>query len=115
MFGRRRKWVRTTGRVLDLRVRTVYHPRGENSRGGSVPLHSYVVEFQAPNGEKTRLEVEQPLAAVRSYIGDDVPLLVKPDGTEAVLDDKDPRVNVMAVAEANRQADEERFRSRIEG
>ncbi|WP_433062583.1 hypothetical protein [Dactylosporangium sp. CS-033363] len=116
MFFRRRKWVRTTGRVLDSRIRDVYTPKLSGNRGGgSITLHNYVVEFTAPNGERTRLEIEQDLETIDVAIGSEVPLLVHPDGTEASFDEKDPRINMMAVHEANQRAEQERFRKQLEG
>ncbi|WP_433220694.1 hypothetical protein ACQP00_18530 [Dactylosporangium sp. CS-047395] len=116
MFFRRRKWVRTTGRVIDSRIRTLYSPhRSGNRGGGSITLHNYIVEFTAPNGERTRLEIEQHLDTIDVAIGSEVPLLVRPDGTEASFDEKDPRINMMAVYEANQRAEEERFRKQLEG
>ncbi len=116
LLRRRRNWVKTMGRVLDSRIRTVYDAgKGSSTQSGTIPLHSYVVEFRAPHGELTRLEVEQGLRAVDFQIGDEVPLLVKPDGTKAILDEKDPRVSVVAVMEASKRAEEERFRRQLEG
>jgi hypothetical protein len=109
-----RNWVKTTGRVLDSRIRTIYHDRGP-AGGRSITLHNYVVEFRAPNGETTRLEVEQHLETIDVAIGSEVPLLVSPDGKKAIFDKKDPRINVMAVVKANKEADMERFRKEIEG
>src|SRR5215831_6403718 len=108
-------WVRITGRVLDSRIRTMYYPGVEKGTAASIPLHSYVVEFQAPDGQVARLEVEQHIETVDIPIGGDAPLLVKPDGTEAVFDRKDPRIAVMAVAKAGEQADKDRFRRELDG
>ena len=110
-----RNWVKTTGRVLDSRIRTMYYPGGEKGTAASIPLHSYVVEFQAPDGQTTRLEVEQHIETVDIGIGGDAPLLVSPDGTKAVFDKKDPRINVVAVSKAGEQADQERFRNELAG
>ena len=112
----RRKWVRTTGRVLDSRIRRVYHNRSDGQAGGvSIPLHNYVVEFTAPDGATARLEVEQHLETIDVAVGGAVPLLVSPDGRKAIFDEKDPRINMMATYKANRKADEERFRGLLEG
>jgi hypothetical protein len=111
----RHGWVRTTGRVLDSRIRKLYYPGGEKGTAAAIPLHSYIVEFQAPGGETTRLEVEQHIETVDVAVGSHVPLLVKPDATKAVFDDKDPSINVMAVAKAGRDADTERFRQELDG
>jgi hypothetical protein len=108
-------WVRTTGRVLDSRIRTMYRNHPDGRLGHGIPLYNYIVEFQAPDGQTTRLEVEQHIETVNVDIGSEVPLLVSPDGTKAVFDKKDPRINVVAVNKANKAADEERFRKRIEG
>ena len=61
----RHNWVRTTGRVLDARIREIWHDR--------------------------------------------------PDGTKAIFDEKDPRINVIAVAKAQEAADAERFRQQLNG
>jgi hypothetical protein len=112
----RRNWVKTTGRILDSRIRTVLHSRGTGrSSGAAIPLHSYIVEFAAPDGATTRLEVEQRLEVVDLAIGSEAPLLVSPDGKKAVFDHKDPKINMMAVHKAMKQADEERFREQLEG
>lgn len=42
-------------------------------------------------------------------IGKRVPLLVRPDGTKAIFDRHDPRVNVNKVWKANEAADKARF------
>jgi hypothetical protein len=104
-------WVKTTGRVLDSRIRTVYSPKtGSGTITDSLPLHSYIVEFRAPDGEMTRLEVEQPIDTIDLGVGSDAPLLVRPDGKKAIFDKHDPTINVVAVARANEEADKERFR-----
>jgi hypothetical protein len=109
-------WVRTTGHVLDSRIRTLYYTRSGGEIGGpSIPLHNYIVEFLAPNGETTKLEVEQHIEHVDVGVGSEVPLLVSPDGTKAIFDSKDSEINVNAVHEADNQADEERFRKQLEG
>lgn len=116
MFFFRRNWVKTTGRVLDSRIRRVYHSHSGGQVGGpSIPLHNYIVEFAAPNGETTRLEVEQHLETIDVAMGSEVPLLVKPDGQKAIFDKNDPRINMMAVYKANEKAAEERFREQLEG
>ncbi|WP_426507745.1 hypothetical protein ACPPVO_55720 [Dactylosporangium sp. McL0621] len=116
----RRNWIRTTGRVLDSRIRKSYDNRVEGHVVGPPShLHNYVVEFTAPNGESTRLEVEQHSETVDVAIGSGVPLLVRPDGQRAIFDKKDPRINMMALSKARREAekraDEERFRGLLEG
>lgn len=103
-------WVKTTGRVLDSRIRTVI-----GRDGPAIPLHNYIVEFRAPDGETTRLEVEQHIETIAVGVGSEVPLLVSPDGKKAILDKKDPRINVLAVNKARHEADEERFRKQLEG
>lgn len=108
-----RTWVKTTGHVLDSRIRTMYRG-GRNGRGSSIPLHNYVVEFRAPDGATTRLEVEQHLDTIAVDVGSEVPLRVRPDGKKAIFDKKDPRINVIAVSDARERADEERFRKRLE-
>jgi hypothetical protein len=111
-----RHWVKTTGRVLDSRIRKIYNPKtGSGTISDSLPLHSYVVEFQAPDGTTTRLEVEQHIETIDVAVGADVPLLVSPDGRNAVFDKSDPRINVIAVAKASEQADKERFGRQLEG
>ena len=112
----RRNWIKTTGRVLDSRIRTLYHDHADGQVGGpSIPLHNYVVEFAAPNGATTRLEVEQHLETVDFAIGTDVPLLVSPDGKKAIFDKADPSINMMAVFKANKKAEQERFRRQVDG
>lgn len=116
----RRNWIRTTGRVLDSRVRKSYDNRvNGHVVGPPWQLHNYVIEFTAPNGESTRLEVEQHSETVDVAIGSEVPLLVRPDGQRAIFDKKDPRINMMALSkarkEAEKKADEERFREQLEG
>jgi hypothetical protein len=106
-------WVKTTGRVLDSRVRAVWHDRTKLG-DAAMTLHDYVVEFRAPDGELTRLEVEQH-DTVDVQIGSEVPLLVSPDATKAVFDSKDPRINVAAAAAARKAADNERFRQTLDG
>jgi hypothetical protein len=107
----RRSWVKTTGTVLDSRVRRIHYPR--SGPGGSVHLHNYIVELRVPSGETKRLEVEQQIWAVPVEIGGDAYLIVKPDGTKAVFDKQDPRVNVVEVVKLNTEADEERFRQQL--
>jgi hypothetical protein len=112
----RRNWIKTSGRVLDSRIRTIYHPRtGAGTISDSIVLHSYIVEFRAPNGETTKLEVEQHIETIDVVIGSEVPLLVSPDGQKAIFDKDDPRINVVAVSKAATEADEERFRQQLEG
>jgi hypothetical protein len=109
-------WVKTTGRVLDSRIRTIYHDHPDGDLGGpGLPLHNYIVEFAAPNGETTKLEIEQQIETVDVAIGSAVPLLVSPDGKKAVFDNNDPSINVIAVEKANEDADEQRFRDELNG
>ena len=107
-------WVKTTGRVLDSRIREMFHTSRGGIGGASIPLHSYIVEFRAPNGETTTLEVEQDIGTVAVGVGRTVPLLVSPDGKKAIFDKKDPKINVNAVNKADEQADEQRFRNQLE-
>jgi len=108
-------WLRITGRVLDSRIRTIYHSHHDGALSGpSIPLHSYVVEFRLPTGDTVRREVDQVLETVEVGIGADVPLLVRHDGEKVVLDHKDPGINVLAVRKAQQAADEERFRRQLE-
>lgn len=109
-------WVKTTGRVLDSRIRTIYHDHPDGDLGGpGLALHNYIVEFQAPNGETTKLEIEQQIETVDVGVGSAVPLLVSPDGKKAVFDKKDASINVIAVNQANEAADKERFRKQLDG
>jgi hypothetical protein len=109
-------WVTTTGRVLDSRIRTMYHTRAGGEIGGpSIPLHNYIVEFRAPDGETVKLEVEQHIETVELSVGSDAPLLVSPDGKKAVFDKHDPRISVSAVQKAAEQADTNRFREHLQG
>lgn len=109
-------WVKTTGHVLDSRIRKMVNTSGDDAVGGSfLPMHSYVVEFLAPDGQAKRLEVEQHIETIDVGIGSKVPLLVSPDGTKAVFDKNDPAINVIAVSKAGQQADSERFRRQLEG
>jgi hypothetical protein len=112
----RRNWIKTTGRVLDSRIRKLYRNHADGRVvGPSIPMHNYVVEFTAPNGDKTRLEVEQHMETIDVAIGSDVPLLVSPDGKKAMFDKTDPSINLMAVFKGNKKAEQERFRRQIEG
>jgi hypothetical protein len=109
-------WVKIEGRVLDKRIRTIYHDNtGGSHVGGGITLHNYVVEFTAPDGEMVRREVEQHVETVDVAVGAGVPLIVSPDGKKAELDRKDPRINVMDVYKAGKQADKERFEQRLKG
>ena len=103
-------WIKTAGRVIDSRITSVFHNR---PLGVSVPLHSYIVEFRMQGGEPTKIEVEQHIDTIEVAIGHDVPLLVSPDGKEAVVDHKDPKINVVAVSNAHDAADKERFRTQL--
>ena len=110
-----RHWVKTTGRVIDSRIRTVWHPRDDGQiTGPAITLHNYIIEFRTPGGELVKREVEQQIETIDVDIGADVPLLVKPDGSAAVFDHKDPSINVIAVDKATEQDDEERFRQQLE-
>jgi hypothetical protein len=109
-------WVRTTGRVLDSRIREIYNPKtGSGTISDSITLHDYVVELRAPGGGTTRLEVEQHIETIDVSVGAEVPLLVSPDGKKAIFDSKDPSINVVAVAKAGEAADKERFRRQLDG
>lgn len=116
----RRNWIKTTGRVLDSSIRKTYDTRVDGQVVGPPShLHNYVVEFTAPNGEPTRLEVEQHSETIDVPIGTEVPLLVHPTGKRAVLDKKHPTINMMALSkarrEASREADKDRFRDLLDG
>ncbi len=108
-------WVKTTGRVLDSRIRKMLNTSGTEAVTSSLfPLHSYIVEFLAPDGQLTKFEVEQHIETIDVAVGANVPLLVSPDGTKAVFDKNDPAISVMAVARASEQADRERFRRQLD-
>lgn len=107
-------WVKTTGLVIDARIRKMLNTGGDHSIQGSyLPMHNYIIEFRTPDGQLTRLEVEQHIETIAVNAGSNVPLLVSPDGTKAVFDHKDPSINVVAVNRANEQADAERFRREL--
>ncbi|HET7013043.1 MAG TPA: hypothetical protein VFI65_03980 [Streptosporangiaceae bacterium] len=107
-------WVKTKGRVIDSRIRKMLNTGGDHSLQGSyLEMHSYLIEFRTPDGELTRLEVEQHVDTVAVSVGSQVPLLVSPDGKKAVFDHKDPSINVIAVNRANEQADRERFQREL--
>ena len=105
-------WVKATGRVLDSRIRTIYNP-DHDWPSYPLTLHNYIVEVRKPNGETTKLEVEQHIETIDVGIGSEVPLLVSPDGEKAVFDKNDPKINVMAVLKANEEADKQRFRKQL--
>jgi hypothetical protein len=112
----RHNWVKTTGHVLDSRIRKMYNPRtGSGTISDSIPLYNYIVEFRAPNGETTKLEVEQHIETIEVDVGSEAPLLVSPDGKKAIFDKNDSKINVSAVYKADKQADKERFRKQLEG
>lgn len=100
-----RKWVKATGHVLDSRVHSV---RNSDVRW------AYVVQFTGPNGQKTKLEVLEDPHTVGVAVGATVPLLVSPDGKEAVFDRDDPQINAVEVIENRKRADQERFRGQLE-
>jgi hypothetical protein len=105
-------WVKATGRVLDSRIRTLYNP-DHNEVVYPITLHNYIIEVRKPDGETTRLEVEQHIETIDVGIGSEVPLLISPDGEKAIFDNKDPKINVMAVQKASQEADKERFRRQL--
>jgi hypothetical protein len=47
-------------------------------------------------------------------VGATVPLLVSPDGKEAVFDRTDPQINAVEVVRNQKKADKERFRRQLE-
>lgn len=108
-------WVKTTGHVLDSRIREMCNTSDDAVGGSFIPLHNYIVEFRTPDGQLVRLEVEQHIETVNVGVGSKVPLLVSPDGTKAVIDKHDPSVNLMAVSKAREQADSDRFRKLLDG
>jgi hypothetical protein len=108
-------WLKTTGQVLDSRIRKMWNPKtGSGTISDTIVLHSYVVAVKAPSGETVKLEVEQHIETIDVQIGTEVPLLVSPDGTQAVFDKHDPQINVVAVSEAQDLADQQRFRAELE-
>jgi hypothetical protein len=106
-------WVKTTGRVIDSRIRKMLNTSDHAVGGSFLEMHSYIVELRTPAGELTRLEVEQHIDTVDVGIGRHVPLLVSPDGTKAIFDKKDPSISVTAVVKANEQSDRDRFRREL--
>jgi hypothetical protein len=69
------------------------------------------VEFGSPDGRVVL--VEEPLGIVLPDAGGIVPLLVNPEGTKAVFDKHDPRINVNSVVEATEDAEEGRLDSEL--
>lgn len=106
-------WVKTTGHVIDSRVRKMLNTSDDPVGGSYLTMHSYIVELRTPDGQLTRLEVEQHIDTIDVGIGSKVPLLVSPDGTKAIFDKKDPTINVVAVMQAADQADRDRFRREL--
>jgi len=76
-----RHWVKTMGRVIDSRIRTIWHSHDEGQiTGPGITTHNYVIEFRTPSGELVKREVEQQIETIDVGIGAEVPLLVTPMG-----------------------------------
>ena len=57
--------------------------------------------------------VEEPLGIVLPDAGGSVPLLVNPEGTQAVFDKHDPKINVNSLVEATENAEKARLDSEL--
>jgi hypothetical protein len=104
-------WERVDATIIDSRI-SRWKTLGED--GPELPVHEYVVEFIRPGGQVARLRVEErPRKVEIPGVGGVVPILVKPDGTEAVFDEHDPRINLAGIHQARDGADKDRFRSEL--
>ena len=100
-------WHKIDAKLIDTRIIGVV-----GGADGSPTFSKYecVVEFTMPDGHPTRLTVKAPpIVVVLPAIGKRVPLLVRPDGTKAIFDRHDPRVNVNKVWKATEAADKARL------
>jgi hypothetical protein len=104
-------WERVDATIIDSRI-SRWKTLGED--GPELPVHEYVVEFIRSGGQAARLLVQEPLRKVEvPGVGGVVPILVKPDGTKAVFDEHDPRINLAGITKAREDADKDRFRSEL--
>ena len=102
-----RGWERVDGRLLDTR------DLGPFPQARLLEKHECLVEFTGDDGAAVRLTVEEPLGVRLPRKGGVLPLLVKPDGSEAVIDKHDARINRDALMKAEKQAGKARFDSEL--
>ncbi len=98
-----RGWERVDGKVVDIR------DLGPFPQARLLEKHECLVEFSHGDGRSVRLTVEEPLGIRLPRKGGVLPLLVKPDGSEAVIDKHDARINRDALMKAEKQAGKTRF------
>jgi hypothetical protein len=102
-----RGWEHVDGRLIDTRS------MGAFSQAPLLTQYECLVEFAREAGQAVRLKVEEPLGIRLPRKGGVVPLLVRPDGSEAVIDKHDPRVNLEALVKAEKQADKARLDAKL--
>jgi hypothetical protein len=102
-----RGWERVDGKLIDTRA------LGPFRQAKLLTQYECLVEFAGEDGQAVRLKVEEPLGVRLPHKGGVVPLLVKPDGSEAVVDKHDPRINREALMKAEKQAGKARFDSEL--
>jgi hypothetical protein len=99
----RRNWRRVDGRLIESRTL-----RPHDSQAVAHP-HECLVEFTGEDGTKIRLTARASIVVVVPDKGGVIPLLVSPDDSKAVVDKRDPRVNLNARAKARLQAEKAQF------
>jgi len=103
----RRGWEHVDGALIDTRSIGVF------AQARLLTKHECLVEFARGDGQVVRLKVEEPLGIRLPHKGGVIPLLVKPDGSEAIIDQRDPRINSQAAKKAEMLADNARFDSEL--
>ncbi|WP_037604291.1 DUF3592 domain-containing protein [Streptacidiphilus rugosus] len=99
----RRNWKRVTGTLIDSRI------VGLNNANAASHRREAVVEFTGGDGRKVRVKIKAASGVSLPANGRPVPLLVKPDDTEAVFDRHDPSIDVNALYKAGRRAERQRL------
>jgi len=104
----RLNWRRVDARLVDSRT-VVRNTTGS----ASAHPHEAIVAFAGVDGREVRLKVWAPIVVALPGKGGVVPLRVKPDDSKAVVDKRDSRINVNALAKARRTAEKERFDAQL--
>jgi hypothetical protein len=104
-------WRRVDALIIDKRT--------YNTSGFAFAFHELIVEARFDDGVRKRVKVrEGGNVLTRRRVktpapGGAVPILISPSGDRAVLDWKDPRINLKAVMRANDRAEKERFNRQL--
>jgi hypothetical protein len=104
-------WEPAEGTIVDRRI-TRYVPVGPGNN--ELPLHEFVVDVRQADGQAFRVTIEEKAGKiVPPDVGAVVKVEVDPKSRKVRFDENDPQLNVRAVVQGQRQAEQDRFATEL--